>query len=158
MPQTTSEPHAVLLIDGECVLCNGFAKFVMKRDPEGRLKFAPLQSATARRLLAERGVENTAIMVFIGNRGCLQIHTGPVKNIKMFGTEWLNVLDDEFNMHLRDTAVASAWVVKKPTTDGDVTSLELFDAKGNNLVIFFGKRKPGEAEDEAWRKIVADLA
>ncbi len=26
--------------------------------------------------------------------------------------------------------------------DGDVTSLELFDAKGNNVVIFFGKRNP----------------
>jgi predicted DCC family thiol-disulfide oxidoreductase YuxK len=65
MPQTTSEPYAVLLIDGECVLCNGFAKFVMKRDPEGRLKFAPLQSATARRLLAERGVENTEIDTFM---------------------------------------------------------------------------------------------
>ncbi len=62
----------------------------------------------------------------------------------MFGEDWLNVLDDDFNMHLRDTAVASAWVVKKPTVDGIVTSLELFDDKGDNLVIFFGKRKPGE--------------
>ena len=96
-------------------------------------------------------------MVFIGNRGCLQIHTGLVHNIKMFGTEWLNVLDDEFSMHLRDSAVRSAWIVRKPTTDGDVTSLELFDGKGNTLVIFFGKRKPGSSETEAWRKLISDL-
>lgn len=96
-------------------------------------------------------------MVFIGNRGCIQIHTGLVKNIKMFGAEWLNVLDDEFNMHLRDTAVATAWVVRKPTSDGDVTSLELFDTEGNNLVLFFGRRKPGQPEDENWRSIVAAL-
>jgi putative hemin transport protein len=123
--------------------------------PEGYSRKVSVTST--KQMLEAASATGTPIMVFIGNRGCLQIHTGPVKNIKMFGAEWLNVLDDDFNMHLRDTAVASAWVVKKPTVDGDVTSLELFDAKGNNLVIFFGKRKPGEAEDEAWRKIVGDL-
>ena len=130
---------------------------------EQALRLAPegyatkLSVAATKQMLEAASASGTPIMVFIGNRGCLQIHTGPVQNIKMFGAEWLNVLDDEFNMHLRDTAVASVWVVKKPTVDGDVTSVELFDEKGNNLVIFFGKRKPGEAEDEAWRKIVADL-
>ena len=43
------------------------------------------------------------------------------------------------------------------TTDGDVTSLELFDGYGNTLVIFFGKRKPGSSETEAWRKLISDL-
>ena len=96
-------------------------------------------------------------MVFIGNRGCLQIHTGLVRNIRMFGTEWLNVLDEDFSLHLRDTAVASAWIVRKPTMDGIVSSLELFDGNGDTLVIFFGKRKPGTAEDEAWRSIIGEL-
>lgn len=123
--------------------------------PEGYAR--KVSVASTKQMLEAASASDTPIMVFIGNRGCLQIHTGPVKNIKMFGEEWLNVLDDEFNMHLRDTAVASAWVVKKPTVDGDVTSLELYDAQGNNLVIFFGKRKPGEPEDEAWREIVANL-
>ncbi len=130
---------------------------------EQALRLAPeghawrVTPAATKQMLETASAGETPIMVFIGNRGCLQIHTGPVKNIKMFGEEWLNVLDDEFNMHLRDTAVASAWVVRKPTSDGVVTSLELFDAESNNLVIFFGKRKPGEAEDENWRKIVAAL-
>jgi len=123
--------------------------------PEGYAR--KVSVASTKQMLGAASASGTPIMVFIGNRGCLQIHTGTVKNIKMFGGEWLNVLDDEFNMHLRDTAVAGAWVVKKPTVDGNVTSLELFDAKGNNLVIFFGKRKPGEPENEAWRKIVSEL-
>jgi putative hemin transport protein len=114
-------------------------------------------SAT-RKMLETVASSETPIMVFIGNPGCIQIHTGPVKNIKMFGTEWLNVLDEDFNMHLRDTAVASAYVVRKPTDDGDVTSLELFDADGENLVLFFGKRKPGQPEDPAWRAILAGLS
>jgi len=146
------DTHAFFIIMG---------KFRVGR--EQALRLAPagyarkVDVSATKQMLEAASASDTPIMVFIGNRGCLQIHTGPVKNIKMFGAEWLNVLDDEFNMHLRDTAVASAWVVKKPTAEGDVTSLELFDAQGNNLVIFFGKRKPGEFENEAWRKIVADL-
>ncbi|MDX2081483.1 MAG: ChuX/HutX family heme-like substrate-binding protein [Terrimicrobiaceae bacterium] len=123
--------------------------------PEGFAR--EVSTASTKTMLETASATDLPIMVFIGNRGCLQIHTGPVKNIKMFGTEWLNVLDDEFNMHLRDTAVASAWVVRKPTVDGIVTSLELFDAAGNNLVLFFGKRKPGEPEDPRWRELVESL-
>lgn len=123
--------------------------------PEGYAR--KVSVASTKQMLETASAQGTPIMVFIGNRGCMQIHTGPVKNIKMFGAEWLNVLDDDFNMHLRDTAVASAWVVRKPTVDGDVTSLELYDAQGHNLAMFFGRRKPGELEDEAWRKILAEL-
>ena len=123
--------------------------------PEGYAR--KVETKSTHRMLESAASEKTPIMVFIGNRGCLQIHTGLVHNIKMFGTEWLNVLDDEFSMHLRDSAVRAAWIVRKPTTDGDVTSLELFDGYGNTLVIFFGKRKPGSSETEAWRKLISDL-
>ena len=123
--------------------------------PEGYAR--KVEAVVPRRLLEWAAGEKTPIMVFIGNRGCLQIHTGLVRNIKMFGTEWLNVLDDEFNMHLRNTGVARAWVVRKPTLDGVVTSLELFDGAGNLLVTFFGKRKPGTPENEGWRSIVSKL-
>jgi putative hemin transport protein len=75
----------------------------------------------------------------------------------MFGEEWLNVLDEEFNMHLFEPLVASVWMARKPTGDGDVTSVELYDGKGENIALFFGKRKPGEAENPAWRELVASL-
>jgi len=124
--------------------------------PEG---FAQRMSHSSTRTMLESAARTEVpIMVFIGNRGCLQIHTGPVKNIKMFGSEWLNVLDDEFNMHLRDSRVASTWVVRKPTVDGIVTSLEVFDVESNNIAIFFGKRKPGEPEDPAWRGLIETLS
>ena len=140
---------------------NVLKKFRVAR--EQALRLAPegfahqVRTDRTRQMLELAAAAKTPIMVFIGNRGCLQIHTGQVHNIRMFGTEWLNVLDDDFNMHLRDTAVASAWIVRKPTMDGIVTSLELFDDSGNTLVIFFGKRKPGISEDEAWRVIVSEI-
>lgn len=96
------------------------------------------------------------IMVFVGNPGCIQIHTGPVKNVKRMGP-WYNVLDPDFNLHLREDAIASSWVVFKPTRDGIVTSLELFDADGFCFAQLFGARKPGKPELEPWRALVASL-
>ena len=54
-------------------------------------------------------------------------------------------------------AIAEAWVVRKPTTDGTVTALELFDAEGEVIAQLFGKRKPGIPELEDWREIAAAL-
>jgi len=147
------DTHAFFVIMGKFRVAREQA---LRLAPEGFAR--KVSVASAKKMLETASANGTGIMVFIGNRGCLQIHTGPVKNIKMFGAEWLNVLDDEFNMHLRETALASAWVVVKPTVDGDVTSLELFDKDGNNIVMFFGKRKPGEPELQAWREILATLS
>mgnify|MGYP000563178187 CR=1 FL=1 len=44
--------EAVVLFDGVCNLCNGVVSFLLPRDPEGRLRFAPLQSEAGRALLA----------------------------------------------------------------------------------------------------------
>jgi putative hemin transport protein len=116
--------------------------------------FARRVDASATRLMLMRAAETQLpIMVFVGNRGCIQIHTGPVQNIKVMH-EWLNVLDPDFNLHLRQDLVASTWVVKKPTRDGIVTALELYDSAGENIALFFGKRKPGAPESTAWRAII----
>jgi putative hemin transport protein len=117
-----------------------------------------VELSATQKMLEAAASRKVPIMVFVGSPGCIQIHTGPVENIKRFGETWLNVLDDRFNFHLNETLATSAWVVKKATKDGHVTSLELFDAAGENLVLFFGKRKPGENEDPAWRAIVAELS
>lgn len=101
--------------------------------------------------------EGVAIMVFVANAGIIQIHSGPVKKVASMGP-WLNVLDAEFNLHLREDHIASAWIVRKPTVDGMVTSVELFDADGNTIAMLFGERKPGRPELCAWRGIVETLA
>ena len=108
------------------------------------------------RTLETAGANDTPIMVFVGNPGCIQIHTGPVKNLKRMGP-WFNVLDPDFNLHLREDAIASAWAVFKPTRDGVVTALELYDREGFCFAQLFGARKPGKPELQAWRDIVATL-
>jgi putative hemin transport protein len=47
--------------------------------------------------------------------------------------------------------------VRKPTADGLVSALELFDAQGETIAMFFGERKPGRPELRAWRALVDSL-
>ena len=101
-------------------------------------------------------IEDLPIMVFVANRGMVQIHGGPVSNIQAMGP-WINVLDPSFHLHLRQDHIAEAWAVRKPTADGTVTSVEAFNAKGEMIIQFFGKRQEGSGEREAWRSLVENL-
>ncbi|XHS80364.1 hemin-degrading factor [Burkholderiaceae bacterium UC74_6] len=116
------------------------------------------QAATgsAQELLQRAAQLGVSIMCFVGNPGMIQIHSGPVHKVVVMGP-WLNVLDPGFNLHLREDHIASAWVVRKPTSDGLVCSLELFDAQGRLICQFFGERKPGQPERCDWRSLLESL-
>lgn len=135
-------------------------KFGVQRTQAMRLAPAtfarPVGNDSARKVLENAAESGMSIMVFVGNRGCLEIHTGPVKKVKVMGP-WLNVLDKGFNLHLREDHIARAWVVTKPTVDGPVTSVELFDADNQNIALLFGARKPGIPEDPNWRVFTETL-
>lgn len=116
----------------------------------------PVKASSLRATLMAVAAAELPIMVFVGNKGMIQIHSGPVKKLADV-PGWYNVLDPEFNLHVREAAIASAWVVRKPTTDGMVTALECFDAAGTQIVQLFGARKPGIPELEAWRTVMAEV-
>lgn len=115
-----------------------------------------IRKDSLRPLLETAAEQQLPIMIFAGNRGNIQIHQGKVRTIRVIDN-WLNVLDPDFNMHLREDHIHSAWVVKKPTVDGIVTGIEVFDAQKEMIVQFFGLRKFGAPEREAWRNLVNDL-
>ena len=94
------------------------------------------------------------IMIFVSSGGVIQIHTGEVEKIAE-ARGWFNVLDEKFNLHIKQEEIGSAWIVKKPTSDGIVSSLEIFDRAGENVALFFGKRKPGNPEKVEWRELLA---
>ena len=56
--------EAILFYDGACGLCNRLNHFVLRRDPGGRFRFAALQSAFARDLLARHGRDATRLDTF----------------------------------------------------------------------------------------------
>lgn len=116
----------------------------------------PIEKEGIVTLLEEAAKQKLPIMVFVGNRGNIQIHTGTVRKTMWHGT-WFNVMDPDFNLHLDMSKIAQTYIVRKPTDDGVVTAVEVFNDKGEIIVQFFGKRKPGIPELEGWRAIVAGL-
>lgn len=119
--------------------------FAKQIDKEGIVKMLEAAAET-----------KTPIMCFVGNRGNIQIHTGRVRKT-MWHNQWFNVMDPDFNLHLDTGKIAQTWVVRKPTEDGEVTAVEVFNEMGEIIVQFFGKRKPGIPELQEWRDIVASL-
>ena len=122
----------------------------------GREFARPVATQSFRDVLEKAAETEIRIMVFVGNHGCIQIHSGPIKKLKeMHG--WYNVLDPGFNLHAKDSEIAEAWIVKKPVESGHVHSLEVFDASGDVVCYVFSKRHEGESENEDWRKILAEV-
>jgi putative hemin transport protein len=107
-------------------------------------------------LLHDIAATDLSIMCFVGNRGNIQIHTGPINRVKTLGP-WLNILDPEFNLHLLTDNIASAWLIRKPSAEGDITSLELYDNEGETIAQFFGQREEGNPENHVWRNFAESL-
>jgi len=172
VPSEKAKPKDLVEIDA-AVLLDGWAKLQDTHEFQGLLtktgaqpaqafhlaegRFtARLDTSAVRQLLTEAAQQQVPIMVFVGNRGIIQIHTGPVARIEIMGP-WLNVLDPDFNLHLREDHIGEVWHVRKPTADGIVTSVEAFDATGERIATFFGKRKPGEPELTTWQALAQAL-
>ncbi|UVJ44829.1 hemin-degrading factor [Pseudomonas sp. LS1212] len=112
----------------------------------------PLATVELTKVIEETGKREVPVMVFVGNKHCIQIHSGTVSNLRWMDT-WFNVLDPEFNLHLQTTGVTELWRVRKPSSDGIITSYEGFDAEGELVIQLFGARKPGIPERDDWRAL-----
>ena len=109
--------------------------------------------AQAFEAVSAAGIE---VMVFVGNRGCIEIHGGRCDTLKVMGP-WFNVLDPGFNLHLRADHIAEVWAVTKPTQRGDAVSIEAFDAEGGLITQIFGRKTEENDSRPAWNEIVAGL-
>ncbi|MBK5932204.1 hemin-degrading factor [Halochromatium salexigens] len=115
---------------------------------------APSSYQTLLERVREQGLP---VMLFVGSPGCIQIHSGPIQKRLVTVGPWYNILDPDFNLHLRMEAIAESWLVRKPTDQGVVTSLECYDAAGALLLQCFGLRKGGESESPQWRALLDEI-
>jgi putative hemin transport protein len=134
----------------------GVSRTQALRLAEGRFTRAvdPRSGRKAIEAVAERGIP---IMAFVASRGTIQIFTGKVKRT-LEHEGWFNIMDPGFNLHLDDRRVVKAWVVQKNGERGVATSLELFDADGSTIVMFFGVQKPGYDGGAAWKALTDELS
>jgi putative hemin transport protein len=115
-----------------------------------------LDPAHFQNLLENAATRQVPIMVFVGNSGAIQIHTGPINTIRVM-ENWVNVMDPRFTLHLRTDHLAEMWLVRKPIREGVITTIELYDAEHNNFAILCGQRAPREPENPDWQKLAEDM-
>jgi len=96
------------------------------------------------------------VMVFVGNPGMVQIYTGTVTRLLRTGP-WMNVLDKGFSLHADTHHITRWFVVRRPSADGLVTSVEGYNKDGELVITLFGKRKPGQPESGQWQQQVARM-
>lgn len=116
----------------------------------------PLATDAVPALLEQVHAGGVGIMFFVGNQGCIEIHSGRIETLKPMGP-WLNVLDARFNLHLRGDHVAEVWAVDKPTKRGPAISVEAFDAEGALIFQCFGLRPEKGGNAEEWAALVDGL-
>ena len=82
-PEPGTPAHPVILFDGVCNLCNAWVQFVIRRDPSGRFRFAPLDSPAARQMLAaaEQPREPLPDSVILVEDGRLNTRSGAILRI-----------------------------------------------------------------------------
>ncbi|WP_372399658.1 ChuX/HutX family heme-like substrate-binding protein [Azospirillum sp. HJ39] len=96
------------------------------------------------------------IMVFVGNPGCIQIHTGRIDALSM-ADDRLTIDDPGFRLRCDMARLASAWVVFKPTGKGGITTVELYDRAGETCAILCGQRDEDKPERAEWRALARSL-
>lgn len=116
----------------------------------------PLDKGSVPALLRLAASEHIPIMCFVGNRGCIQIHSGQIANVLEKGP-WINIMDRTFHLHLRTDHIHDVWAVRKPADVGHVTSIEAYDSDGQQIIQFFGVRGEGNAERSDWRGLAENL-
>jgi predicted DCC family thiol-disulfide oxidoreductase YuxK len=57
--------HPIVLYDGVCGLCHRTVRFLLRHDPEGRLRFAALQSPLGRTLLTQHRLSPDALETLV---------------------------------------------------------------------------------------------
>lgn len=114
----------------------------------------PARSLTP--LLCQAAGQQLPLQTLMGNSGVIQAHTGIFDDVER-QEQRLIARAQGVELQLQTDAVAEAWVVVKPTDDGEITALELFDATGNHVAQFFSDRPPQGRERRDWRRLVSEL-
>lgn len=122
-PETTAAgAEHIVFFDGVCGFCNAWVDFWIQRDPQNRLKFAPLQGETARMRLNVADVENLNSLVFSTPRGVYRKTSAVVRIGWTLGGVW-------------SVLATMLWLIPRPLRDVGYAFI------AHNRYRFFGKKE-----------------
>ena len=107
MPHYDSSRDHLLLFDGVCHLCDASVRFILRRDPMGKIKFAPIQSPLGRELYTQHGLDPAApsAMLFLTPHGAFKASDAALEIARTLGGGWqLALIFKPLPRALRDAA------------------------------------------------------
>jgi putative hemin transport protein len=116
----------------------------------------PVGRTSMQRMLAWIVADHAPVTIGVASAGAWQRHTGRIRRI-LTSSRWLVVRDPSFHLRVRTDRIAEGWVVRAPSRDGLVSTLELLDAGGTLIATVAAPRWPGQMEPERWRGLVGRL-
>ncbi|MBT9546908.1 MAG: thiol-disulfide oxidoreductase DCC family protein [Candidatus Sericytochromatia bacterium] len=90
----SDRPHAIVLFDGICNLCNSSVQFMIDHDPDAHLRFASLQSEVGQTLLAQHHLptQNFKSLILIEGDQIFARSTAALKIARYLqGYRWLSL-------------------------------------------------------------------
>ena len=112
----------IVFFDGVCGFCNAWVDFLLTRDRRGRLRFAPLQGETARRMLAPEDVVQLHSLVLWTSDRVFRKSSAVAQILLRLGGA-------------RAVAGSLLWLVPRPVRDWG------YDFIAKRRYNFFGKRE-----------------
>ena len=94
MPHYDPSRDHLLLFDGVCHLCDASVRFILRRDPMGKIKFAPIQSPLGRELYTQHGLDPAApnAMLFLTPTGAFRASDAALEIARTLSGGWKLVL------------------------------------------------------------------
>lgn len=147
---TAALAHAWRRMTDTCQFAPMLRRLGIERQQSFRLmegRFAWRTTFTAvRDLMQEASRDRVGIALIVREPEFLRIDSGRVRHtqpVQIKGPARLTVLARSFNLHMREDRIAQAWIVKKPTAAGIVTTIEVFNAEGDLVAALCDHREPG---------------
>lgn len=113
-------PPPLLLFDGHCLLCIGAVRWLIARDPQARLRFAPLTWPAAQPYLAGLAALPDSV-VLVDAAGVHTKSTAALRAARLLRFPW-------------PLLAALGWVVPRPLRDA------LYDLVARNRARWFGQQ------------------
>lgn len=88
LPKEPSRAQPILYFDGVCGLCSRAVDFVLRHDPDGQFRFAPLQGETAAARLDASDVADLDTMVLTTDQGTFRKSSAAVRIFWKLGSFW----------------------------------------------------------------------
>lgn len=117
----------------------------------------PLATNTVEQLLEQLSAQKMSCMIFAMNNSAVQAYAGPINRLMRTGPGF-NVLDPEFNLHISTADIGGVWYLRKPSDDGWISTLHIFDRHCREIMLIADNRQKRLQERSSWRDLLLSLA